>query len=723
MNAFASVVLSISSLLSSWGGIPEPSLLYVREPGYRPVALEMARGRDAAALAALEAFVKGDHGPIGAEEREGLDWLEAHLQVRTGRLDEAEDALGALSERAGVFASEARMSLGALRSKQGRMDEALSAWDSVLPWSRHVDEAAEAALKLLLERSKDGPGDRARVRFDRLLQATGEPRALRSLAGVPTSWWPAGEETSPPGKKTRQTLADFRAEVKKRGLTRTLRHWKKGYGARSAIFLLVDAVGRADRKKPKQTSKRFAKALAPQRSSGYRAVATDEWIRVALDYDDPAATEALALYEGYRLEHLSTPGAGRTANRVVRTLLAADRFPEAIKIANELTIAQPHNSETIRMTFDIGVASFAAGETLNARSAFAAVLRAWPLRLTDGAVTWEEKALYWLARVDLLERKPSQATAKLKALVARYPLSYYVLLARDLVASSGGALDVLPGFDDKARGALRPAGPLPSYLVLQDLSLNLEAHGALFASLRERQPLPARDLAWFLWLDPLLGRRTVVSVTKALRGIVPVSLDSAPRAFLERLYNLPFADEVQAAARRVRISPWLLAALAWKESGFVESARSGVGALGLVQLMPRVARYVIDEHPLSITKTIREMRAPRNNLTIGAVYLKSLLAGFENTVLAVLAYNVGPGRVSRYLERYPNIHDADLLVERMSSRGGRDFVIKVCAAGMAYAYIYAGEELRISRRITARPREIPIIRRDDRVASNSRHPR
>jgi len=74
-----------------------------------------------------------------------------------------------------------------------------------------------------------------------------------------------------------------------------------------------------------------------------------------------------------------------------------------------------------------------------------------------------------------------------------------------------------------------------------------------------------------------------------------------------------------------------------------------VGAIGLTQLMPATARW------LKKDVTIRDLRNPQTNLSIGFKYLSDLLDKYDgDKELALLAYNRGPGTVDRVLKRGGN---------------------------------------------------------------------
>jgi soluble lytic murein transglycosylase-like protein len=97
----------------------------------------------------------------------------------------------------------------------------------------------------------------------------------------------------------------------------------------------------------------------------------------------------------------------------------------------------------------------------------------------------------------------------------------------------------------------------------------------------------------------------------------------------------------EQAARKFGLPESFVKGVMKAESAFQPGAVSPKGALGLMQLMPETAR------DLGV-----EPRNPRENAEGGAKYLRDLLAKYENepdqVVLALAAYNAGPGAVDRF---------------------------------------------------------------------------
>lgn len=157
---------------------------------------------------------------------------------------------------------------------------------------------------------------------------------------------------------------------------------------------------------------------------------------------------------------------------------------------------------------------------------------------------------------------------------------------------------------------------------------------------------------------------------------------------LEIRFPMAHQRNFEVESKNRNISPSWMFAITRQESAFMIQAKSHVGAMGLMQLMPATAKETAQRYGIPLA-TPRSAVNPNINIQLGAAYLSQVLGQFDgNRVLASAAYNAGPGRVRQWLRDAKHL-PYDVWVESIPFDETRAYVQNV----LTYSVIY-GEKLK-----------------------------
>jgi hypothetical protein len=153
----------------------------------------------------------------------------------------------------------------------------------------------------------------------------------------------------------------------------------------------------------------------------------------------------------------------------------------------------------------------------------------------------------------------------------------------------------------------------------------------------------------------------------ATQSVVPMSAGTVARGDLTSdsilamrpvRYKTAHDDLIGQIAQRHRIDPLLLHAVIKQESGYRITARSHVGAQGLMQIMPGTGAM------LGVARD--QLNDPHANVDAGARLLRKLAIKYDgNFDLVLAAYNAGEGAVQKYGNRIPPYRETQDYVRKV----------------------------------------------------------
>ncbi len=288
------------------------------------------------------------------------------------------------------------------------------------------------------------------------------------------------------------------------------------------------------------------------------------------------------------------------------------------------------------------------------------------------------RAAYWAGRAATADGRDDDARAWF-ARAARHPTTFYGQLA-------------LARLDRKA------ALPLPTPPEIEDADRAFLRDHELVRVVRRLAALDREELAapFLLRLAALAatpGERRLVAELAREAGRLDLGVRIARRAARSGIVmpdeGYPIVDLPPSRGRTgPAVEPALLLAMLRQESGFRSDAVSHAGARGLMQIMPATARRVARQLRIKYSRQ-RLTSDPEYNLAIGRAHIEDLVDRYDGSyVLALAAYNAGPGRVRRWLERNgdPRTGEVDVIdwIEMIPLGETRNYVQRILEAVPIY---------------------------------------
>ncbi|WP_229217612.1 lytic transglycosylase domain-containing protein [Massilia forsythiae] len=153
-------------------------------------------------------------------------------------------------------------------------------------------------------------------------------------------------------------------------------------------------------------------------------------------------------------------------------------------------------------------------------------------------------------------------------------------------------------------------------------------------------------------------------------------------------FPAPHNDILHPTAQSLGLDRAWVYGLIRQESRFITDARSGVGASGLMQVMPSTGKWVAEKIGL-VDYGHGMLNDIRTNILLGTNYLNMVLNNAEGSqVLATAAYNAGPGRSRTWRGLLNAPMEGAVFVETIPFEETRNYVRNVMSNATNYAALF-----------------------------------
>ncbi len=372
-------------------------------------------------------------------------------------------------------------------------------------------------------------------------------------------------------------------------------------------------------------------------------------------------------------------------------LKAEEYFPDEQKLKTSMALyrkadecaqkeLKPQSSRyTQNARFRLGLLSIMTKDCVEAQKVFGRLSKM-------GANDFSSRALYWSAFCSKAGDKQEEYLATYDQLFKMNPLGFHTL------SMSSGTSLLIGNLNQPVDPIIkmRAAGETPYNAwieAIEDLDNmgNTQGVRKLLSPVRlSPEYLGTLEPGVRLYLSTFAYRaKDSFSLFRILDSVFRTQSEYVVDSTLKLFYPLKYLQSISEKVSRV--NPFLITALIRQESAFQEDAHSRVGAVGLMQLMPRTARLM----DRSVNR--KKLFTPEANLRIGIRYFEALVDRFQGDVeLALASYNAGPEAVDRWKKRYPMTNRL-LFLDLIPFSETRNYVTLIGRNYYWYSKIYAND--------------------------------
>jgi soluble lytic murein transglycosylase len=117
------------------------------------------------------------------------------------------------------------------------------------------------------------------------------------------------------------------------------------------------------------------------------------------------------------------------------------------------------------------------------------------------------------------------------------------------------------------------------------------------------------------------------------------------------IYPITYTEEIKKSALEYQLDPLLIAAIIRVESNYKHDAVSRKGAIGIMQIMPDTASWILEREDFG-ELTVKDVGInAQAGIRMGSWYVKDLFRQFNGSLpKSLAAYNAGPGKVRQWLD-------------------------------------------------------------------------
>lgn len=308
----------------------------------------------------------------------------------------------------------------------------------------------------------------------------------------------------------------------------------------------------------------------------------------------------------------------------------------------------------------------------------------WSIEQMPPTLRAQPAWVYWHARA-LAQAGDKEAAAQEYESIASQFHFYSQLAAEEL-----GRKTTVPPRTEVTDAQVDEMSKMPGFALAQRFyALNLRLEG---------------NREWNWSLRPMSDRQLLAAAEYARRiQLYDRAVNTAERTQLQHdftlRYLLPFRQTVERDAQQNGLDIEWAYGLMRQESRFIINARSGVGASGLMQLMPATAQMVAKKIGLGRLSRA-QMNDINTNILLGTNYLSMIYNQFDGSaVLATAGYNAGPGRPRQWQKSLNRPVEGAIFAETIPFSETRDYVKNVLSNTTYYGALFEDQPQSLKARL------------------------